>query len=1222
MKKDMRKLIVLLACLMLMGTAFAAVTTEYLGNDQQVWGQTIQGSWPGKVGADGYHLLYWGANEDQKSYPAYLGVAQNSGLGVHQWFAPGSTTDARAVINAAGTQRAASIWWSGGTAYIRSTFSAKKTFILGVYMLGWDLDRTAGVAVCARDQEASPPWEHLTTSTRNGYWIFVKVSGAAGDEISIRIRNTADNPCVAMLSFDPAETAVSEFVVTDATSDSTIYTDDATVNVSLVGEPLDPAKINGYMITTTSAKPEATDGGWAQPADPDNPVCPITEWILSGEGMNTLYGWVRDDAGAVAGKSAAILFNPNAVAVVAGDAGVTITSTSPGTADVEWASDSEALGRVRYRVAGSADAYSVTDWTDAGTDHAVTMTGLTMATDYEVVIQNNDSLHAMASDFAHDWTGPATMTWDGNGDPNNSGNWSDGLNWAFGAVPRPADDVVIGAVTSGNRVITVDTAAVCNTLAWDQASSSFGNEIHLLADLTVGALTATGVYDKLLMRIDPGTSYTTGGRNDIRMRVAGSGSIVKNGAHTWDTGYPVLLPFTGTWVINNGVLASTVYSRTADSAMIVVNTGGTFQYVRHNDQQYQKRTHAQAYTLNGEGFDGQGAMRFTGMWNETVFEATNLSPVTLAADSDIAVDTGYTGILAGAIDGAGGLRKIGDGTLVISGSPNTYGGITDVAAGTLTIQTPITSTVVVRNGATLVGAPLYFPGGVAGVTVEPGGTWEYGPNIWTGNGDPNNSGNWSDGLNWAFGAAPGPADDVVIGAVTSGDRVITVDTAAVCNTLAWDQASSGFGNEIHLLADLTVGALTATGVYDELLMRIDPGTSYTTGGGNDVRMRVAGSGSIVKNGPDTWDTRYPALLTFTGTWVINNGVLASTVYSRTADSAMIVVNTGGTFQYVRNNDPQYQKLTHAQAYTLNGEGFEGQGAMRFSGIWNDPVNEATNLSPVTLATDSDIAVDTGYTGTLAGAVDGDGILTKIGAGKLAINGTCTAPGIVVAEGAFGGTGTVSDLTMAPGSTLAPGGSIGTLTAGSATLSGAIDVPDGNDIPSTISVEIINPAPEAEQGWDYFDAGASLTINATPDLPITVSLTTLLDDGGTVAPGLLAGFDNTQNYVWRIIRSDAITGFVPGAFVVDSTGFLNDTGTKNFSVKQIGDEIAVVFGTPLDGDANMDCKVNILDLIFVRNRLNQSVETGDNWQANVNGDDKINILDLIYVRNRLNTTCDD
>ena len=59
---------------------------------------------------------------------------------------------------------------------------------------------------------------------------------------------------------------------------------------------------------------------------------------------------------------------------------------------------------------------------------------------------------------------------------------------------------------------------------------------------------------------------------------------------------------------------------------------------------------------------------------------------------------------------------------------------------------------------------------------------------------------------------------------------------------------------------------------------------------------------------------------------------------------------------------------------------------------------------------------------------------------------------------------------------------------------------------------------------------------------------------------------------------------------------------------------------LEGDANRDCNVNVLDMIFVRNRLNQPIGTGDNWKADVNGDGKINVLDLIYVRNRLNAKC--
>jgi len=61
---------------------------------------------------------------------------------------------------------------------------------------------------------------------------------------------------------------------------------------------------------------------------------------------------------------------------------------------------------------------------------------------------------------------------------------------------------------------------------------------------------------------------------------------------------------------------------------------------------------------------------------------------------------------------------------------------------------------------------------------------------------------------------------------------------------------------------------------------------------------------------------------------------------------------------------------------------------------------------------------------------------------------------------------------------------------------------------------------------------------------------------------------------------------------------------------------------LDGDVNNDCKVNIIDLIAVRNKINADAATGDNWWADVNNDGKINVVDMIYVRNRLNNRCEE
>ena len=67
-------------------------------------------------------------------------------------------------------------------------------------------------------------------------------------------------------------------------------------------------------------------------------------------------------------------------------------------------------------------------------------------------------------------------------------------------------------------------------------------------------------------------------------------------------------------------------------------------------------------------------------------------------------------------------------------------------------------------------------------------------------------------------------------------------------------------------------------------------------------------------------------------------------------------------------------------------------------------------------------------------------------------------------------------------------------------------------------------------------------------------------------------------------------------------------------------VAVYEKQPLPGDANRDCKVNILDLIFVRNRLGRSPLSGDNWQADQNLDGRIDVLDLLVIRRYVGTLC--
>ncbi len=57
---------------------------------------------------------------------------------------------------------------------------------------------------------------------------------------------------------------------------------------------------------------------------------------------------------------------------------------------------------------------------------------------------------------------------------------------------------------------------------------------------------------------------------------------------------------------------------------------------------------------------------------------------------------------------------------------------------------------------------------------------------------------------------------------------------------------------------------------------------------------------------------------------------------------------------------------------------------------------------------------------------------------------------------------------------------------------------------------------------------------------------------------------------------------------------------------------------LVGDTNEDSSTNVLDLVVVRNNLNQAT-TGANFRSDVNADGAVNVLDLVAVRNNLNTS---
>jgi len=149
-------------------------------------------------------------------------------------------------------------------------------------------------------------------------------------------------------------------------------------------------------------------------------------------------------------------------------------------------------------------------------------------------------------------------------------------------------------------------------------------------------------------------------------------------------------------------------------------------------------------------------------------------------------------------------------------------------------------------------------------------------------------------------------------------------------------------------------------------------------------------------------------------------------------------------------------------------------------------------------------------------------------------------------------------------------------------------------------------------WEYTGVGGR------DNTPVVVGTTCYIGD----SPGL-GGF-----YYEALVALDLALTPLDTGFVIDSyAGAGGSPAYANGSVYSVGDGGLCAFGElppehswPIPGDANLDCTVNILDLIFVRNRIGREPSSENNWQADVNDDGKINILDLINVRNKLNTRC--
>jgi len=892
------------------------------------------------------------------------------------------------------------------------------------------------------------------------------------------------------------------------------------------------------------------------------------------------------------------------------------------------------------------------------------------------------------------WDQTVAAAWDGNGDPNNSGDWSDPLNWTGNQLPTEA---TIPGVTGSpkTRVITVDQDTELALLNLQESSASgCVNRIALAANLTVSMVNigSEGIAE---IAVAGGTTLTLGATQAFKLPVVtGSGDVVKTGSSAM-TMYAFAGSLGSNWtgriLVDEGTfdigaycsIGSTSLLRVADGAMVTVGANWP-------------NATGQSISLNGSGIASQGALKFTmgGQWS------TN-SGLDFATACVINVATaGAEVTVSGPLSGSGGFTKIGPGTLILGGSGST-GGI-DVSQGLLQLIGSITGDVIVRSGATLKATQAQIDGVV---TVEEGGTWDQTVAAsWDGDGDPNNSGNWNDAPNWSGNQVPTEATiNNVTGVGSSGTntRTITIDQPTSIAYLNLPDYQPGpYQNIISLAADFTV-AKAFCGAQGTATVNIPEGFTFTLGNDQTSQLPgLSGPGAFVKTGSGAVDVvgfgGSPSG-SWTGTMEVQQGTLQAGVFTSLGDPSMITVDAGAVLALNHGNV--------GRGITLNGTGIAGNGALRFSG--------GTDVAaPITLATSATVNVDTN-TVNLTGTFAGPGNLTKIGLGRLSLANGTIAGNVLVDQGVL----------ALNGSTIIDDGRSVFLAAAA-----SLDIADGQN--ETVGALYFSGVMQSPGTWGRSGSGAAntndtyftgrsgiLTVGSpTPTVTSFVvsdlsSGSTLMTNNASVRVAITADAPGGAITNWAITEVDAepaewsdtepTSYTIAGAegdvtlyaWVKDSAGMVGHAGAVIFystaipvvsNVDCTGDDTTVTvtwqtdikalgslmygpvntttaekFETalglahsvtitglvagqnyklvivnnespavtiyypkpwPIEGDANLDCRVNILDLIFIRNRLNQDPATGENWQADVNEDTRINILDLIYVRNRLNNAC--
>jgi fibronectin-binding autotransporter adhesin len=284
--------------------------------------------------------------------------------------------------------------------------------------------------------------------------------------------------------------------------------------------------------------------------------------------------------------------------------------------------------------------------------------------------------------------------------------------------------------------------------------------------------------------------------------------------------------------------------------------------------------------------------------------STTLGVTLGIANGTISVGTGRTVTIESAIGeatAASGITKVGNGTLVLSGT-NTYTGGTTVSAGALVLA----STAAAPAGGTITVADA------AGLGLAVGGSGGF---------------TTSDFLDLFAGTFPG----VSLGANSTAGIDTTAGDATLTGDLAGVRGLAKFGaNTLTVTGDNSYSG--ATTVFAGTLAIGDGGTSGTLPGNaavtgtlafdraDDVTYSstISGTGAMVKRGAGT--LTLTGASTYTGGTTVAAGTLAFGTGGSTGTSGTVTVQSGATLRFDRNDTWGNQSTAATPIVTIDAGG--------------------------------------------------------------------------------------------------------------------------------------------------------------------------------------------------------------------------------------------------------------------------------------------------------------